>query len=456
MSASKDLFLKAKSLYQEKDYQKALKIYKNLSIQHSNYYRVWNNLGLCYVRLNDYKKAIVCFEKAIEVNDKKELIWSNLGKAYYHNSEFSKVIETYKRALKIYPKNTFFWNGIGAVYIELNHFNNAIIAFKKALDVDQKNRTAWNKLCMAYGKKGVDFSSADFKPNSEVSWHQLSKALLISSFYEDSLDAINRALSINPSFSAAVILRNKIKLFIKETEKLKSAETEIKTDTYYKRFKKLQDKRKKLLDEPKYEKESTIEERFKKQQEKFKKRSMQIDDTLDFEPTKPVEPQKSRIKEPHKPLTQFSADKKLIYINKKYIKIDECNFVIDGANIAREGISDNNGGKISKLYKLFKKLNSFGITKYIVLCDRSLYYTIDNKKEYNYLVKNGRVSETPGGTEADHFILQYAKENDSYIISNDRFKEFRNFFGSAWLSKHLITFKFIKDNLYFDKIYTAY
>jgi len=464
VSVSKDLFLKAKSLYQEKDYQKALEIYKNLSIQHSNYYRVWNNLGLCYVRLNDYKKAIVCFEKAVEVNEKKELIWSNLGKAYYHNGEYSKVIETYKRALKIYPNNTFFWNGIGAVYIELNHYNNAIKAFKQALDVDQKNHTAWSKLCVAYGKKGVDFSSDEFKPNSEVSWHQLSKALLISSFYEDSLDAINKALSINPSFSAAFILRNKIKLFIKENEKLKSAESKIKTDsnktierdTYYERFKKLQEKRKKLLNEPKYQKELTLEERFKKQQEKFKKRSMQIDDTLDFEPTKPMEPQKPKIEEAQKPLTQFSADKKLIYINKKYYKIDECNFVIDGANVAREGISDNRGGKISRLYKLFKKLNSFEITKYIILCDRSLYYTIDKKKEYKYLVKNGRVSETPGGTEADHFILQYAKENNAYIISNDRFKEFRNFFGNAWLGKRLITFKFIKDNLYFDKIYTAY
>jgi len=464
VSVSKELFFKAKSLYQEKNYQKALKIYKNLSIQHPNYYRVWNNLGLCYVRLNDYKKAIVCFEKAIEVNSKKELIWSNLGKAYYHNGEFSKVIGTYKRALKIYPNNTFFWNGIGAVYIELNHYNNAIKAFKQALNIDQKNHTAWYKLCLTYGKNGVDFSSTEFEPNSEVSWHQLSKALLISSFYEDSLDAINRALSINPSFSAALILSNKIKLIIKENEKLKSAESEFKTDSnkpikrdpYYERFRKLQEKRKKLLNEPKYQKELTIEERFKKLQEKFKERSMQIDDTLDFEPTISIKPQNPRIKKTPKPLTQFSADKKLIYINKNYIKIDECNFVIDGANVAREGIEDNRGGKISRLYKLFKKLNSFGITKYTILCDRSLHYTIDKKKEYRSLVKNGRVSETPGGTEADHFILQYAKDNNSYIISNDRFKEFREFFGKAWLDKRLITFKFIKDNLYFDKIYTAY
>ena len=101
MSESKDLFYEAKSFYQEKNYERALRLYKNLSRLHPDNYRVWNHLGLCHARLSDYKKAIVAFEKALEVNEKKELIWSNLGKAYYHNGEFTKVIETYEKALKI-------------------------------------------------------------------------------------------------------------------------------------------------------------------------------------------------------------------------------------------------------------------------------------------------------------------------------------------------------------------
>jgi tetratricopeptide (TPR) repeat protein len=463
VSESKDLFYEAKSFYQEKNYERALKLYKNLSRSHPNDYRVWNNLGLCHTRLNDYKKAIVAFEKAVEVNAKKELIWSNLGKAYYHNGEFTKIIKTYKRALKVFPYNTFYLNGIGTISIELNSYDYAIKIFKYTLDIDQQNHTAWHNLCLVYGKKGVDFSSTEFKPNSEVSWHQLSKALLVSSLFEDSLHAINRALSINPSFHAAIILRIKITLIIKENEKIKSTKSEIKTDlnkeiekdTYYERFKKLQEKRKKRLDEFEDKKGLTIEERFKKQQAKFKKRSMHIDDTLDFEPSKAVKTQLPKIEKPQKPLKQYLTDKKLICIDGKYHKIDECNFVIDGANVARESISDKKGGKISRLYKLFEKLNSFGITKYVILCDRSLYYTIDNKKEYKLLIKNGRIFETPGGTEADHFILNYAKENNSFIISNDRFREFKKFFGSAWLNKRLITFKTIKDTLYFDKIYTA-
>ena len=467
MSESKDLFHEAKSFYQEKNYERALSLYKNLSKLHSNDYKVWNNLGLCHARLKDYKKAIVAFEKAVEVNEKKELIWSNLGKAYYHIGEFNKVIKTYKRALKVFPYNTFYMNGIGTISIELNNYDYAIKIFKYALNTDQQNHTAWHNLCLVYGKKGVDFSSNEFKPNSEVSWYQLSKALLVSSLFEDSLHAIDRALSINPSFHAAIILRIKITLIIKENEKIKNTKSEIKTnsnkdiekDTYYERFKKLQEKRKKRLDGPENQKELTIEERFKKLQEKFKKRSMQIDDTLDFEPTKPVEPVKPQnpiTEKPQKPLKQYSTDKKLICINNKYHKIDECNFVIDGANVARESVSDKKGGKISRLYKLFEKLNSFGITKYVILCDRNLFYTIDNNKEYKLLIKNGRVSETPGGTEADYFILNYAKENNSYIISNDMFREFWKIYGRAWFKERLITFKTIKDRLYFDKIYTAY
>jgi len=206
MIEGKDLFYEAKSFYQEKNYDRALRLYKNLSKLHPDDYRVWNNLGLCHAKLNDYKKATVAFEKAVDVNEKIELIWSNLGKAYYHRREFTKVIETYKRALTIFPSNTFYWNGIGVMCIELNDYDNAIKAFKKVLDLDQKNHTAWNNLCITYGKKGVDFSPTEFKPNTEVSWHQLSKTLLISGFYEESLDAINRALTLNPSFHHPIYL----------------------------------------------------------------------------------------------------------------------------------------------------------------------------------------------------------------------------------------------------------
>ena len=147
---------------------------------------------------------------------------------------------------------------------------------------------------------------------------------------------------------------------------------------------------------------------------------------------------------------------KYIYINNDNHKLAECSFVIDGANVARECNYGINRGRISNFQGLFDKLEHYQIDNYQIICDRSLYYTIDDRKKYIELIEEGKIIESPGGTEADHFILKYAKDNDSFIISNDLFREFETIYGRDWIRNRRISFKFINDKLYFDKIYTSF
>ena len=64
----------------------------------------------------------------------------------------------------------------------------------------------------------------------------------------------------------------------------------------------------------------------------------------------------------------------------------------------------------------------------------------------------GKLIESPEGTRADPFILQYAFEKDGYIISNDKFKQFHSIFNKKWIEKRRISFRFIDNELYFDKL----
>ena len=466
LSVNNSLFQKAKELYRHRNFTGAIKIYSELTLKYPKNHKAWNNLGLCYIRLENYDNAIVAFETALENDESSEIVWKNLGKAYYHMEEFEKVAQTYKKALEVFPESDFFWNGLGVVFNYLESYAQAIQAHKKALMVNPQNNSAWYNLCLAYCKTGVEFDPNEFKPNSEVSWYQLSKCLLISGLHQDSLFAINRCLELNPSYTIAHNLRSKIKSVIIEDKKLtlvmQEHQTEInetiEIDAYYERFKKLQEKRKKLLNDTKDQKELSLEEKFKVQQEEFKRKVKAINNTEFIEtkiPPKPEEPEKidetQIIRTLHKPVKKA----KFICLDKKYYKIDDCNFVVDGANVAREDCNGAKKGKVSNLYKLFDKLKDFGIDDYLVICDRTLNYTIDNQEEYKHLVNSGKITETPGGTEADHFILKFAKEKDSYIISNDLFKEFRSFYGKEWIRTKRITFKIIQDKLYFDKIYTT-
>ncbi len=142
----------------------------------------------------------------------------------------------------------------------------------------------------------------------------------------------------------------------------------------------------------------------------------------------------------------------IIYIDDEPYNAEECYFVIDGANVALDIKDSENRPMISTLYQLVERLHSLGITQFKVLSDRNLHHKIDNQDAYKALKERDEFDETPGGTEADYFILQYAKRKDAFIISNDMFRKHYSRFGEEWIKKKRIAFSFIDGALFFDRM----
>jgi hypothetical protein len=63
--------------------------------------------------------------------------------------------------------------------------------------------------------------------------------------------------------------------------------------------------------------------------------------------------------------------------------------------------------------------------------DASLRHAIDERGEYERMVEAGRIRQAPAGTNADYFILSFARELDAAVVSNDRFREFADAFPEA-------------------------
>ena len=83
----------------------------------------------------------------------------------------------------------------------------------------------------------------------------------------------------------------------------------------------------------------------------------------------------------------------------------------------------------------------------IGIADFTLFYQIDERKRYKkeYLVSK-RIIEAPVGIKADVYILNYALENGTFILSNDKFKEY-DWVPKEWLNTHRISFMFINEQL---------
>ena len=59
----------------------------------------------------------------------------------------------------------------------------------------------------------------------------------------------------------------------------------------------------------------------------------------------------------------------------------------------------------------------------VVVADAALRHKIDRPAEYERLITNGVVHQAPAGTDADYFILSFARKMHARILSNDRFRD---------------------------------
>lgn len=141
-----------------------------------------------------------------------------------------------------------------------------------------------------------------------------------------------------------------------------------------------------------------------------------------------------------------------IDISCSLCNMGEILYVIDGSNVAFEQRNSKNRPKLSNLILLIKSLKSLGINNLKIICDRSLYYCIDDQDGLSQLKNNGLLIESPEGTESDIFILQYAFLKDGYIISNDKYRDFFSIFDQKWVENRRISFKIIDDVFCFNKI----
>jgi hypothetical protein len=93
--------------------------------------------------------------------------------------------------------------------------------------------------------------------------------------------------------------------------------------------------------------------------------------------------------------------------------------LIDGSNVAHEG---EGGARLENIRLLCEKMEGEGYQP-VVVVDASLRHQIDDEKGYEALVQSGRIRQAPAGTDADYFILSFARELGASVVSNDRFKE---------------------------------
>ena len=102
--------------------------------------------------------------------------------------------------------------------------------------------------------------------------------------------------------------------------------------------------------------------------------------------------------------------------------------LVDGSNVAHS--TEGEKPLIANLIAVRDKLKEEGLEP-IIMADAALRHQIDDPAQYEQMVESGAIRQAPAGTDADYFILSFARELNATIVSNDRFRDRMSQFPEA-------------------------
>jgi hypothetical protein len=125
--------------------------------------------------------------------------------------------------------------------------------------------------------------------------------------------------------------------------------------------------------------------------------------------------------------------------------------LIDGSNVAHANVAHAGEGSSPRLANILlvrDKLTAQGFDV-IVVTDAALRHQIDDPAGYERLVAEGTIHQAPAGTDADYFLLSFAKELDAALVSNDRFRDRSRQFAAV--RRRIIRYMILADEVVFER-----
>jgi tetratricopeptide (TPR) repeat protein len=137
-----ELYQKGLKLSKAGNCDKAIAYYEAALKIDPQFVFAWDNLGLCYRRLDYYDKALEAYQKSLEIDPNGIMPLQNIAVVYQFKKEYNKAIECYEKLEKVDGNNPEIYYGIGNIYASyLEEYEKALGYMCKAynLYIEQKS-----------------------------------------------------------------------------------------------------------------------------------------------------------------------------------------------------------------------------------------------------------------------------------------------------------------------------
>lgn len=171
-------------------------------------YLAYSELGNYALNDNDLKNAATYLKKAISLNPNDATDHYNLAIIYLKQGYKPEALKEFSIAEKLGNENIEILESLGLAYHNLNDYNKSLNIYDKILKINSKNINALSQIGDLYFKKGDILEAlkaykkiTELRPASEharIAYLNIGNILDDAARYEESIEAYEKALSINP------------------------------------------------------------------------------------------------------------------------------------------------------------------------------------------------------------------------------------------------------------------
>jgi tetratricopeptide (TPR) repeat protein len=191
------------------DYAKALPYFERATEIDPSYAEAWYQSGYCNGILGRHTDALRASKQAAKLRPDWAAAYVNIGTSSFALGLYKDAADAYKQAIKLDDDNAEIQYALGLTYGKLNRTDEEILAYKRALALKPDHANSIEKIGLAYFKQKRYPEAANafeqlktYKPDDKT-YNNLGESLFEEGKTEESLDAFNNAVSINPDFDKA-------------------------------------------------------------------------------------------------------------------------------------------------------------------------------------------------------------------------------------------------------------
>jgi len=151
---SETLIREGVKLYDEDNYQEAIKLFRQVNENDSNYVWMLSELSMTFIQTKDYDSAIYYAEKGLQVpSGLKQHLMRSLGTAYDGAGHPDKSIEVYKEAIRLYPFSYLLHYNLGMTYLEVGDYPSAMKCFQESIRCNPFHASSHMRLGMLMARQ---------------------------------------------------------------------------------------------------------------------------------------------------------------------------------------------------------------------------------------------------------------------------------------------------------------